>query len=138
MRRFYKWFPLLAIPLACFNLELLLMGRYTSDAAKSAIAFNFLLPSNDVLQITLNGVLLILAVVILFFEICKSTSASTVSIVEHALSVMVFIIFLMEFLLMPGLGTAEFLLTTLISLVDVLAGITVSITAARRDFQISR
>lgn len=136
MRRFYRWFPLLAIPLACFNLKLLLMGRYTSSA--SGTAFNFLLPSNDVLQITLNGMLLIFAVVILFFEICKSTSASTVSIIEHALSVLVFIIFLMEFLLMPGLGTAEFLLTTLISLVDVLAGITVSITAARRDFQINR
>ena len=56
------------------------------------------------------------------------------SVIDHALSMAVFVIFLVEFLVVKGCGTSTFFILGLMSLVDVIAGFTVSIAGARRDF----
>jgi hypothetical protein len=48
------------------------------------------------------------------------------------------VLFLVEFIVAPGAGTATFLLLTLMALLDVIAGFSISIFAARRDFAIDR
>jgi hypothetical protein len=53
------------------------------------------------------------------------------------LSTATFIIALIVFLLVQAFGTPAFLMLTLMALVDVVAGYTVSIFAARRDFSVS-
>ena len=50
----------------------------------------------------------------------------------------VFIIFLIEFIVVKGAGTSTFFILALMSLFDVIAGFSVTITTARRDVTLDR
>lgn len=73
---------------------------------------------------------------LLFIEILKATRTSGNSLVDHALSTIVFIICIIEFLVVPEAATSLFFFITLIALIDVIAGFSVTIRAARRDFAV--
>jgi len=92
---------------------------------------NVTLPSGAVWTLTTVHLLLVLGLVALYLEILKSTRAS--QIFDHIMSLTGFIISLVAFLLAPRLGTSEFLLLLIMQLIDVIAGFSVSLTAARRD-----
>ena len=78
--------------------------------------------------------LVIVAIALLFIEILKSTSTGTSSIFNHAISMILFIVCLIEFLLMPNFATSTFFIIMSMTLLDVLAGVIVTIVSARRDF----
>jgi hypothetical protein len=54
------------------------------------------------------------------------------------LSTATFIIALIVFLLVQAFGTPAFFMLTVMALVDVVAGYTVSIFSARRDYSVNR
>jgi len=85
--------------------------------------------------IAFGDVMVLLAVLLLFVELLKSTSTGTAAIFNHALSMLVFIICLVEFLLHPAFATSVFFMIMIMSLLDVLAGVVVTIIAARRDVE---
>jgi hypothetical protein len=58
-------------------------------------------------------------------------------VLDHTLSTVVFVVFLIQFLTMAGCGTSTFFALGLMALLDVIAGFTVSIVAARRDFGVN-
>jgi hypothetical protein len=60
-----------------------------------------------------------------------------VAIVNHALSMLLFIVCLVEFLLFSAFATSTFFLVTLMVLLDVLAGFIVTIVASRRDVELT-
>ena len=64
----------------------------------------------------------------------KSTSSQRIAIINHALSMILFIGVLVEFLLLPGFATSTFFLIVIMILLDVLAGFIVTIIASRKDF----
>ena len=82
----------------------------------------------------LGDLLIVLGVLVLYFELFRATRTTKVSVVNHTLSMLVFIVFLLEFILVAGAGNSAFLIIGLMSLLDVIAGFTISIVAARRDF----
>lgn len=84
--------------------------------------------------LTKGDALLLLSIAVLFMEILKSTSTGTATIMNHALSMIVFIVCLMLFLLNPNFATSVFFILTVMALLDVLAGVVVTIVSARRDF----
>ncbi len=84
--------------------------------------------------LTKGDALLVLSIAVLFMEILKSTSTGTATIMNHALSMIVFIVCLMLFLLNPNFATSVFFILTVMALLDVLAGVVVTIVSARRDF----
>ncbi|MCR9268661.1 MAG: hypothetical protein ACX94B_02935 [Henriciella sp.] len=84
--------------------------------------------------LTKGDALLLLSIAVLFMEILKSTSTGTATIMNHALSMIVFIVCLMLFLLHPNFATSVFFILTVMALLDVLAGVVVTIVSARRDF----
>jgi hypothetical protein len=92
---------------------------------------NVTLPSGAPWVLSTAELLLLLGLVALYFEILKSTRAS--QIFDHVLSLGAFIISLIGFLLAPRLGSSIFLLLLVMQLIDVIAGFSVSLTAARRD-----
>ena len=67
----------------------------------------------------------------------KATRSSQASAIEHALSALVFAGYLIEFLLVKSAGTGVFLVLTLMSFLDLIAGFTVTLGAARRDVTIA-
>lgn len=86
-------------------------------------------------SVSFGDLLVLLALGLLFIELLKSTSTGTSAIFNHALSMLVFIICLVEFLLHPAFATSVFFLIMVMSLLDVLAGVVVTIVSARRDVE---
>lgn len=98
-----------------------------------SVLFEIPLFSGTTLKITVNGALVVAGLVLLFFEVLKSTRISNVAVVDHMLSTFVLIGYLLVFLMVPAAGNQFFLMLLLMSLIDVMAGFSVSITGARRD-----
>ena len=83
---------------------------------------------------TLGDLLLLVSLIMLFIEVIKSTSTRSSALINHALSMLLLLICLVEFLLMKNFATSVFFLITVMALLDVLAGFMVSVVSARRDF----
>ena len=130
-------FPLLALPVLIYNLMVLTMeGGFRSVVAQGRMGeqmFAIKMTSGTALSVSLGDVLLAGALVVLFVELLKSTTSQKTAIINHSLSMILFIICLVEFLLLPAFATAVFFLITLMVLLDVLAGFIVTIVSARRD-----
>jgi hypothetical protein len=86
-------------------------------------------------SVSFGDILVLISLVLLFIELLKSTSTGTSAIFNHALSMLVFIICLVEFLLHPAFATSAFFIIMIMSLLDVLAGVVVTIVSARRDVE---
>lgn len=86
--------------------------------------------------LTRGDSLLLLSIIILFAEILKATSTRSASIINHAFSMLVFIVCMIAFLLHPNFATSVFFIITIMALLDVLAGVVVTIISARRDFAV--
>lgn len=128
--------PLLLIPLIAYNFfAFLFMGG--SPAGWSQQLLTIPMVSGVAWSLTSGDLLLVIGLVCLFFEVLKSTNTGRGSVVEHMLSVVVFVIFLIEFLLVGAAASSVFFLLMIMSLVDVTAGFTVSITGAGRDVSMS-
>jgi hypothetical protein len=82
----------------------------------------------------MSDLLIILGVIFLYVEIFKSTRTGTTSIIEHGISMGTFLAFLIIFLTVKDAGSSTFLILTLMSLLDVVGGFTVTISTARRDW----
>ena len=115
--------------LAVIYLIVAASDRATIDAG----LFEMGLPSGAVWQFSVHHLFMVLGLILLYVEIAKATRTTRVAIGDHALSLAVFIICMILFLLVEIAGTSTFLLITLLELVDVVAGFTVTIAGARRD-----
>jgi len=129
--------PLLLLPVLAYNLIALTLqgGLQAVDAAArmSQQLFSMRMTSHIDWMVSLGDLLLAASLVVLFVELLKSTTSRRIAIVNHALSMVLFIVCLVEFLLAPACATSVFFLITLMVLLDVLAGFIVTIVAARRD-----
>jgi len=85
------------------------------------------------LSLTNSHLLLLLGIIALYVEVFKSTRTSMSSMIEQGFSMLVFVAFLVEFLMVSQAGTATFLLLTMMQLMDVMSGLMVSVSTARRD-----
>jgi hypothetical protein len=98
------------------------------------VLWQITLMSGAIWRFTGNDLLISLAVIFLYLELFKATKTSTASILDHGLSLAVFITFLLEFALVAEVGNSAFMIIMLIALLDVVAGFTITISTARRDF----
>jgi hypothetical protein len=102
------------------------------------LLFKFKLMSGATWFMYVGDLFVIIGLVFLFIEVLKSTRTSQAAIIDHILSTLVFIVFLIEFIIVKGAGTSTFFILALMSLFDVIAGFTVTITTARRDITMDR
>lgn len=82
---------------------------------------------------TWGDLIIVVTMLLLFVEILKATYTSTASLLDHGLSMLVFIACLVEFLLVDAAYTSVFFMIMLATLIDVVAGYTIGIRVARRD-----
>lgn len=87
---------------------------------------------------TIGDIFVILGVLLMFAETVKSTRSSVINNLENTLSMLVFVLYLILFIVIPAAGTSTFLILTLMSLLDALGGFIVSNTAARRDVNLNQ
>lgn len=123
--------PLLAIILIVFNLVI-----FSSPLALGANAnplFALTLPTGTQWLPTVSDLLVIGGVILLYLELFKATRTSVSAIFEHVLSLFVFLVFLIEFIVVPAAGNSTCVILMLLALLDVIGGFTISISSARRD-----
>jgi hypothetical protein len=129
--------PLLLVPFVLYNL--IAFGFIRADGATpfDAQVFSMNMMSGGVFTLSLGQLLLLISLVLMFFEIIKSSRTSNASVIDHLLSTLVFVAFLIEFLLVKSAATPVFFLLMIMALVDVLAGFSVSIRSAGRDVNLN-
>ncbi|MBK5960120.1 hypothetical protein CCR97_18190 [Rhodoplanes elegans] len=126
---FMLGFPLLLVPFAIYNIvAFLLRGFVWTDPV-----FQVRMISQAEFALSWGDALVVVGLVFLFLEIAKATRMSRRSVVDHVLSLLLFIAMLIEFLVVPETATATFFLLLVIAFVDVIAGFTVSLRTAQRD-----
>ena len=123
-------FPLLAMIVAVYTLLALAAPGWLDG-----VLFFLPLLSGESLPFRGGDLLLVLGLILLCVEVYRATSSSTGAILNHVLSLVVFIIALIELLVMPRMANMTFFLIVLMTLSDVIAGFTVTISTARRDIQ---
>jgi hypothetical protein len=133
--------PLLALPVIVYNLAALtLVGGFSTTEANGRMSetlFSLHMTSGAEWPVSLGDLLIAVSLIVLFIELLKSTTSRKVAIINHSLSMVLFIGCLVEFLLAPAFATSTFFLITLMVLLDVLAGFIVTIVSARRDLDFS-
>ena len=121
-------FPLLIIPLAIYNMIVFLTpGVMWTD--KVALVG---MPSQIEWPVTFGDVVIAIALFLLFVEGLKASRAAGKSMVDHLLSMLVFLGALAEFLLVKEAATSTFAVITAICLVELLDGLVISRGARRR------
>jgi hypothetical protein len=130
--RFLVNVPLIAMAIAAYNALALGGGFFESGS----LVASFLLPSGAEVFVTAGDLFVAGGLIALFVEIVKAARIGAATVADHMMSTAAFIVALVEFLLVPFCGTAAFFLLTAMALIDVVAGYSVSIFAARRDFTV--
>jgi len=125
-------FPLLLISFAIYNIISFLMPgvSWTSTFATVHMA------SGGDWSMSAGDILITLAILLLFGEMMKSTRIGIRTVVDHALSLVLFLGMLVEFLLVQQAATATFFLLLVISFLDVLGGFAVTLRSAQRDLTV--
>lgn len=83
--------------------------------------------------VTVGDLVVVFTLGLLFIELMKATRYGTASVIDHALSLVVFIVCLLEFVLWKRAATSVFFTIIIATFIDVLAGFSISVRAARRD-----
>lgn len=123
--------PLMAIVVIAYNVLV-----YATNTPMDFALLDAQLVSGATWTVTVSDALLVSALVLLFLEMVSSTRTSSSTVINHGLSLVVFIGALVEFIVLPAFGTSTFFLITMFCLLDVVAGFTVTIATARRDFSV--
>ena len=127
--------PLIVIAFILYNVIVLLGGGGSErDTAPDLPEIPMI--SGAKWKFTWGDFILLLTLLLLFVELLKSTYTSTASLLDHGLSMLVFVVCLVEFIVVPQAATSVFFLIMMATLIDVIAGYTIGIRVARRDLNI--
>ncbi|MEM6431734.1 MAG: hypothetical protein AAF708_21035 [Deinococcota bacterium] len=122
-------FPMLALLLVAYNVIVLAMPNLDLTTPLLTVP----LISGALFSFDVSDLLLGLGIIALTIEIFKATRSSTSTVIDHILSMFIFVVFLVQFIVFRPTGTSTFLLLTMMALVDVIVGFSVTIAASRRD-----
>jgi hypothetical protein len=129
---FILGFPLLLIPFAIYNIIAFLMPGVSWAGAVVTVH----MVSGADWTMSSGDLLVTLGILVLFGEMMKSTRIGIRTVVDHALSLILFLGMLVEFLLVKQCATATFFLLLAISFIDVLGGFAVTLRSAQRDLTV--
>jgi hypothetical protein len=121
--------PLLILAFAIYNIvAFLLPGTSWSEAL-----LRFHMMSGGEWSLSAGDLMVAGSILILLIELVKSARIARRTIIDHILSMVLFVGMLVEFLMVPQAASATFFLLLIISFVDVAGGFAISIRAAQRD-----
>ena len=127
-------FPLLLLAVILFNLMAAVHG-FNATGMDQLLAYHVPVKmfSGQLWQFSAGDLLVVVSMALLFVEVVKSTRTTAIEIINHALSMLVFIIALVEFIMVKGFATSAFFFLTVLCLFDSIAGPTITAVAAKRD-----
>lgn len=131
-------FPLLLLAVILYNL---LAAVHGFDATGTDLVLTYHVPvkmfSGQIWQFSVSDLVVIIGLGLLFVEVVKATRTTAIEVINHALSMLVFIVALVEFITLPAFATSSFFFLVLMALFDIVAGFTISIVAAKRDLGVA-
>jgi hypothetical protein len=122
--------PLIVLAFILYNVIVLLFG---GPEVLDKNLFEITMLSGGVWKFNWGHLIILLTLFFLFIELVKSTYTNVSSLIDHGLSMIVFIICLVEFLMAPQAATSVFFLIVVATAIDVVAGFTIGIRVAQRD-----
>ena len=129
---FILGFPLLLVSFAIYNIIAFLMPGVSWTGALTTVH----MMSGGEWSLSAGDMLIALSIVLLFGELMKSTRIGIRTVVDHGLSLLLFLAMMAEFLLVKQATTGVFFLLLVISLVDVMGGFAVTLRSAQRDLTV--
>ena len=129
---FLVGFPLLLVPFAVYNIVAFLMP----GVAWAGVITTVHLVSGADWNMSAGDLLITFAALLLFGEVLKATRIGVRTVVDHGLSLILFLGMLVEFLLVPQAATSTFFLLLVLSFIDVLGGFAVTLRTAQRDLTV--
>jgi len=129
--------PLIIISFIIYNVVVLFgPADATAEAILGKHVFSLTMPSGAAWVFSVGDLIILLTMGFLFAELIKSTYTSSSQMIDHGLSMIVFIACLVEFLLVRKATSSVFFFILTASLIDVVAGALIGIRTARRDLNI--
>ena len=129
----FSMFPLLTVSLIIYTI-----AAFAGQSDWTAqVMFELTMVSEDVWTITFGHGFIILSMGFLFVELLRATKTGTDSLVNHALSALLFIVALILFIIVPGYGNSIFFIFMSMTFMDFMAGFIVTTVSARRDFGVA-
>jgi len=125
-------FPLLLVPFAIYNIIAFLMPGVSWTGVIATVR----MASGADWTISAGDMLIALTILLLCAEVVKSTRVGIRTVVDHGLSLVLFLGMLVEFILVQQAATATFFLLLVVSFVDVLGGFAVTLRSAQRDLTV--
>ena len=125
-------FPLLLIPFAIYNIVAFLMP----GVSWTGTLLTMHMVSGGDWTMSAGDLLVTLSILLLTGEVLKSTRIGIRTVVDHGLSLVLFLAMLVEFLLVKQAASGTFFLMLVISFVDVLGGFAVTLRSAQRDLTV--
>jgi len=129
---FMLGFPLLLVPFAIYNIIAFLMPGVSWTGTITTVH----MASGADWTMSPGDMLVTLAILLVCGEVLKSTRIGIRTVVDHALSLILFLAMLVEFILVTQAATATFFLLLVLSFVDVLGGFAVTLRSAQRDLTV--
>ena len=123
----FKALPYLLFVIIAYHIVIM-----TGETTLASRVMAATLPSGAAWSLSVGDFLVLVGIVLLSFEIIKA-SRSRQAALDHAFSMILFVVALLEFLLVAACGTDVFLILTALTLIDVTSGFAVSLSTARRD-----
>ncbi len=130
-------FPWLFISFFLYNVIAFASGNPEQPGAvfEQSVA-SLSLISGAVWVLNLGYLLIAITLLLLFIEVIKATRRAEYTIIDHALSLVLFIVCLVEFIIRKEAATSVFFIILLVTLIDVVAGYSVTIKTVQRDVTI--
>lgn len=128
--------PLMVIPLVLYNIIAVFAGSGPATDALGARLVSITMLKGAQWVFTWGDLVILITLIVLFAELVKATYTRTASLVDHGLSMLVFVACIVEFLTVNAAATSVFFFIMVGALIDVVAGFTIGIRVARRDLSI--
>ncbi|MGI9404120.1 MAG: hypothetical protein ACR2OF_06395 [Hyphomicrobium sp.] len=129
----FRSIPLIFVVLVVYNVIVWTSG---TEILSTLMVPEIKMLSGGIWKFTWGDFIVLLTLIMLFIEIVKATYTSTSSLIDHGLSMLVFVACLIEFLLAPLAANSVFFMIMVAALIDVVAGYTIGIRVARRDLSL--
>jgi hypothetical protein len=133
----FQTFPLLGVSLLIYALLSLTLQPGATPWYDTE-SLNVRMMSGDFWRITAGHLYIGFSMFLLFVELLRATRSSNASIMNHALSVLVFITAILLFITVKGYGNSIFFLYTAMTFLDFMAGFIITTATTRRDIAFTR
>lgn len=119
-------------PLIIFNLVIL----FAYDGIWSDQIFSLPLFSGAEWRMTVGDLMVTVGLFALLGEVFRSATMARSAVTNHMISILVLIVFVIEFVVVADAANSTFFLLTIMALIDVLTGVLVTVRLASRDISV--